>query len=158
MVQMTAWNYRDILIRCLNGVSNGNFRVAFIYMDKEMMWKIVTCMVLPRLECTHRKKVIKKLERIQRTNTKMMPELRDLEYEDRLKEMGLLTLQDRRERGDLITMYKIIKGKEMIDRTDLVTMVTNETRHTRGHSRKTAKRHLLWDVKKFSFPHRTVDV
>ena len=57
--------------------------------------------------------------------------MRDLEIKDRLKEMGLLMLQDRRERGDLITMFKILKGKEMIDKTDLVTMVTNETRLTR---------------------------
>ena len=32
----------------------------------------------------------------------MVPELKELTYEDRLKEMGLPTLQDRRERGDLI--------------------------------------------------------
>ena len=40
----------------------------------------------------------------------MLPELRELTYEDRLKEMGLPTLQDRRERGDLITLYKIVNG------------------------------------------------
>ena len=43
--------------------------------------------------------------KIQRVATKMVPELGELTYEDRLREMGLPTLQDRRERGDLITLY-----------------------------------------------------
>ena len=37
----------------------------------------------------------------------MVPELEDLTYEERLKEMHLTTLKERRERGDLITIYKI---------------------------------------------------
>ena len=108
-----------------------NIRVVVYYIDKEMMNKIVTCMVRPRFEYAavvwspHMRKDIWKLERIQRKATTMEPELRDLEYEERLKEMGLLTLQDRRERGDLIMMFRIVKGKEMIDRMDLVTMVKN---------------------------------
>ena len=91
-----------------------NIRVAFHYMDKDVMKKILTSMVCPKLEYAavvlspKAKKDIKKLEGIQRVATKMVPELRELTYEDRLKEMGLPTLQDRRERGDLITLYKIV--------------------------------------------------
>ena len=83
-------------------------------------------------------KDIKKLERIQTTATKMVPELRELEYEDRLKETGLPTLQDRKERGYLIMMYKTVNEKEKIDRTDLIFLGGGGTRprHTRGHSRK----------------------
>ena len=66
------------------------------------------------------KKDIRKLERIQRVATKMVPELRELTYEDRLKEMGLPTLQDRRERGDLITLYKKVNGIEKLDKQNLV--------------------------------------
>ena len=52
------------------------------------------------LWCGHlmQKKNIRTLERIQRVATKMVPEFRELTYEDRLKEKGLPTLQDRRER------------------------------------------------------------
>ena len=47
----------------------------------------------------HKKKPVLKLERIQRIATKMVPELEDLTYEERLT-----TLKERRERGDLITI------------------------------------------------------
>ena len=82
----------------------------------------------------HLKKDIKKLERIQRIATKMVPDLKDLTYEDRLKEMELPTLQSRRERGDLVMMYKIINGKEK-NRENLVVLTDDRDRagRTRGH-------------------------
>ena len=102
------------------------------------------------------KKDMRKIERIQRTATKMVPELRDLTYEERLTEMGLLTLQDRRERGDLITLYKIINGIKKIDKEELV-VVKQEGRQTRGHSKKIRKSQCVGDIRKYSFPHRIVD-
>ena len=76
---------------------------------------MITSMIRPKLEYAavvwaqkkkKRKKEIRKLERIQRVVTKRVPELKDLSYEERLEEIGLPTLQERRGRGDLITMYK----------------------------------------------------
>ena len=86
----------------------------------------------------------------------MVPELRELKYEDRLKEMGLSTLQDRRERGDLITLYKIVNGIEKLDNQNLV-MTEEETRQMRGLSRKIKKSRCLKDTRKYSFPHKIVD-
>ena len=62
-----------------------------------------------------RKKDIDALERIQRRATKIIPELRDLSYEERLKECGLTTLETRRLRGDHIEVFKILNGYENID-------------------------------------------
>ena len=56
----------------------------------------------------YRKKDIDTLERIQRRATKMIPELRDLSYEERLKECGLTNLETRRLRGDQIEIFKIL--------------------------------------------------
>ena len=46
------------------------------------------------------KKNIRKLERMQRAATKLVPELREMNYEDRLRKLGLPTLETRRERFD----------------------------------------------------------
>ena len=54
------------------------------------------------------------LEKIQRRATKMVPELRHLSYIDRLKRLKLTSLEERRQRGDLIETYKIISGKENV--------------------------------------------
>ena len=53
--------------------------------------------------------------KIQRRATKLIPELRDLRYEEQLKECGLTTLETRRLRGDQIEVFKILNGYENID-------------------------------------------
>ena len=59
-------------------------------------------MIRPKLEYAeviwspHKEKHVLKLERIQRIASKMLPELKDLTYEERLKEMHLTTLKERR--------------------------------------------------------------
>ena len=65
---------------------------------------------------SYRKDDIDTLERIQRRATKMITELRDLNYEDRLKECCLTTLETRRLRGDESEVFKISNGYENIDR------------------------------------------
>ena len=67
----------------------------------------------------HMLKDTRKIERMQRIAIKMVPEIKDLSYEDRLKEMELLTLKERWERGDLIMVYKLVNNTEKIDRRDL---------------------------------------
>jgi len=61
------------------------------------------------------KENIKKIEGIQKRATKMVIEPRALSYEDRLKELGLTTLEVRRKRGGLIQLYKIKNGVEEVD-------------------------------------------
>ena len=46
----------------------------------------------------------------------MIPKLRNISYEMRLKECGLTTLETRRLRGDQIEVLKILYGYENIDR------------------------------------------
>ena len=63
----------------------------------------------------------------------MVPELEDLTYEERLKEMQLTTL---RERGDLITIYKLMNNLEKTDRKDLILRRNGEARNLRTQEKR----------------------
>ena len=138
-----------------------NIRMAFLYMDEEMVRKLIVSMVRPRLEYAapvwspSRKMDIKRLERIQRAATKLAPSLKNKPYEERLERLNLPTLEQRRERGDMIAIFRIMKGIEDLDRDDLVTW---DTRDTRGHGRKIKKVTYRRNVKKNSFPHRAIEM
>ena len=62
------------------------------------------------------RKDIDTLERIQRRATKIIQELRNFSYEERLKNCGLTSLEKRRLRGDKIEVFKILNGYENSDR------------------------------------------
>ena len=55
------------------------------------------------------------LEKVQRRATKLIPELRDLDYTQRLSRLELSDLRSRRLRGDLIQMYKVANKYEHVE-------------------------------------------
>ena len=90
-------------------------------MDTDMCCSLYCSLVRPHLEYAvqswspYYKKDIEELEKVQRRMTKLVPELRELPYETRCKQLSLTTLQQRRHRGDLIETYKIIYSFENLN-------------------------------------------
>ena len=136
-----------------------NMKIAFTYIDASMVRKIITTFIRPTLEYAavawnpYHQKDKNKIERIQRAATRWVPEFRDLSYEERLQALNLTTLEARRKRGALITLYKCTTGIIDIDKEDFIQP---SSRRTRGHSKKIQKKQGQNDVKKYSFPNRFI--
>ena len=60
-------------------------------------------------------KDIEMLETVQRRATKMVYGFNDLTYEQILRRLNIKTLETRRLRGDLIKVFKIVKGFDNVD-------------------------------------------
>ena len=139
----------------------GLIRRNIVYKEKELIIPLYKTIVRPHLEyCIqawrpYRKKDIDMLERVQRRSTKIIPKLRNISYEMRLKECDLTTLETRRLRGDQIEVFKILNGYENIDRNIFFTV--KEERRTRGHAVALAKKQCRLDIINFSFSQRTVN-
>ena len=71
-------------------------------------------------------KDIDSTERVQRRATRLIPGLAGLSYEERLKETGLYTLERRRLRGDMMEMFKIMKGRDKISADEFFNRVDRD--------------------------------
>ena len=103
----------------------------------------------------YRNKDIDTRERIQRRATKMVLELRDLSYEERIKECGLTTLETKRLRGDQIEVFKILNGYENIDRNVFFSLKKDS--RTRRHEVKLVEDQCGLDIRKYLFSQRTIN-
>ena len=78
------------------------------------------------------KEDINLLEKIQRRGTKLVPALAHLPYEERLKYLDLTTLEERRRRGDIIEVYRILSNIDHIQTED--DFLLEEGNSRRGHN------------------------
>ena len=103
--------YMKVSEECGIAAAKGNhilglIRRNIVYKEKELIILLYNTIVRPHLEyCIqawrpYRKKDIDILERVQRRATRIIPKLRNINYEIRLNECGLTTLEIRRLRGD----------------------------------------------------------
>ena len=86
---------------------------------------------------------------------KMIKGLENLPYEERLKEIGLFSLENKRLRGDSITVFQYLKGSYKEDRGLLFTRSHMEK--TRGNWYKLHRKRFHLNIKKKLFTVRTIN-
>ena len=148
--------------QCTKAAAKGNqilglIARTFVTRSREVIMSLYKTLVRPHLEyCVqawrpHLKKDIEKIEKVQRRATRMMMGSRELDYESRLRKVGLTTLETRRLRADMIEVYKIVNGMEGITEAK---MFKRDGGGRRGHKFKLYKKRVRLDIAKYTFANR----
>jgi ribonucleases P/MRP protein subunit RPP40 len=152
--------------QCNIAAKNANMTLGMIKRNivsrnKNIIIKLYKALVRPKLEyCIqawrpYLKKDIDKLEKVQRRATKIITECKGLSYQERLKVTGLTTLEKRRDRGDMIEVFKSVKGLNSVDYRKFFE--PSDNRHTtRGHSFKLVKVRSRLESRRNFFSTRVV--
>ena len=152
--------------QCILAVRKANSILGMIkrniyFKSKDVIVKLYKSLVRPRLEfCVqawspHLRKDIDMIERVQHRATKLIEGYQNFSYEERLRKTGLISLEKRRVRGDLIQAFKMIKGYDKIDSSKFFEI--SKEGKTRGHSMKLVKKRSNTDLRKHFFSQRVVN-
>ena len=121
----------------------GQIRRSFSFLDGGTFCRLFTALVRPHLEYAqsvwspHLARHTKMIENVQIRATKLIDGMSDIEYEERLKILKLPTLRYRRERGDMIEIYKHLNT---YDKVALSPSFQPRDRITRGNNQKLTER------------------
>jgi len=147
---------------CKAGKMLGMIKRTISYKNLEIIVRLHKTLVRLHLECcvsvwsSHYTKDKELLERVQHRFTRIIKEVRDKDYLDRLKELNLWTLKERRNRADLIELFKIYKGFTTVPFQSLFTLDCNNN-GTRSHLAKLSKPGCQKDVRKYFFSYRVIN-
>ena len=139
----------------------GLIRRSFIHLDQKSFLILYKTLVRSQLEYAqtvwspHKNKFIEAIERVQKRATKILPGLRNLSYEDRLKKLELPTLAYRRSRGDMIEAFKMLNGH--YDQDAIPKLQLSSNTNTRGNDKKLFMLSSKKNIRKYSFCVRIIE-
>ena len=153
--------------QCLAAAKKASRVVGMLYRNitnktPSIMSRLIKQLVRPHLEYAIQawspwlRKDIDLLESVQRRATKMVRGLRDLPYEERLRQLKLTSLESRRERGDKIETFKILRGIDDINPDNFFER-SDASQETRGHALKLKKKRARLDVRQKFFTNRVIN-